>query len=94
MTGSGEETSRASDPQREAAIDRLKAKEGFRNLVVSALFVTVLVNVIWLATDRGDYWPIWPMIGLGIALVATGYNAYGPRRRGITEGDIEREMRR
>lgn len=42
------------------------------------IFVSVITTVIWLATNLsgGDnfhngFWPIWPMIGLGIPLVAS-----------------------
>ena len=49
--------------------------------------------VIWAATTLGGYfWPIWPIVGLAIALGFLAWATFG--QRPITEADIEREMRR
>ncbi|PRZ31397.1 uncharacterized protein DUF1707 [Antricoccus suffuscus] len=61
---------------------RRRADEGDedaqRRVAMAALSTWVLVafitTAVWLATgfggDHGGFWPIWPMIGLGIPLVA------------------------
>jgi hypothetical protein len=78
---------------REQALRRLEAKRNFtRNAVVFAA-VTALLVVIWALTNRGGYfWPIWPALGMGIALAINAWTAFG--QRSISEADIEREMPR
>lgn len=51
---------------------------GLRERVGSYLAVMVLLVVIWAATGAEYFWPMWPALGWGIALV-TGRHA--PRRR-------------
>lgn len=87
----GEETLAETDA-RQRAINRLKAKQGFKALAGTAVLVLVLCTVIWALSGQGYFWPIWVVFGFGIALVASGWKLYGPGRKGITEEDIEREM--
>jgi len=80
---------------REDAVRRLKAKRDLKSLAGVALLVTVITVVVWAATGADYFWPMWPMLGLGIALLAAAWQAYGPGEdRPITEEEIEREMRR
>ncbi len=77
--------------RREAAIKRLKAKRDFVRSLVAYLVVNAMLIVIWTLTDAGGYfWPIWPILGWGIALVLQGWNAY--LRKPISEDDIRREI--
>ena len=77
--------------RREAAIKSLKAKRDFVRSLVAYLVVNAMLVVIWALTDAGGYfWPIWPILGWGIALVLQGWNAY--LRKPISEDDIRREM--
>ena len=77
--------------RREAAIKSLKAKRDFVRSLVAYLVVNARLVVIWALTDAGGYfWPIWPILGWGIALVLQGWNAY--LRKPISEDDIRREM--
>ena len=80
------------DDAREQALGRLKARRSFKGLLISAAGVLALMIVIWALSGGGYFWPIWVVFGLGIALVATGWQAYGPRQQPITEDDIQREM--
>lgn len=80
------------DDARERALNRLKAQRSFRGLAVTAIGVLVLMIVIWALSGGGYFWPIWVVFGLGVALVASGWQAYGPRQRPITEDDIRREI--
>ncbi|HET6831261.1 MAG TPA: 2TM domain-containing protein [Solirubrobacterales bacterium] len=80
------------DDARERALNRLKAQRSFRGLAVTAVGVLVLMIVIWALSGGGYFWPIWVVFGLGVALVASGWQAYGPRQRPITEDDIRREI--
>lgn len=77
--------------RREAAIKVLKAKRDFLRSLVAYLVVNAMLVVIWALTDAGGYfWPIWPILGWGVALVLQGWNAY--LRKPISEDDIRREM--
>jgi len=82
----------AHEDARQQALNRLKAQRSFRGLVLSAIGVLALMIVIWALSGGGYFWPIWVVFGLGIGLVATGWQAYGPRQRPITEEDIQREI--
>ncbi len=81
-----------SDKQREAAIERLKAKRGFQGNLVSFVLVNALLIGIWAVSGAGFFWPIFVILGWGVGLVAHAWQVYG--RSGITEGDVEREMQR
>lgn len=74
------------------ALRRLKAQRSFRAMLVTSAGVLVAVVAVWLLSGRGYFWPIWVAFGLGIALITTGWQAYGPRERAISEEEIEREM--
>lgn len=50
--------------------------------------------VIWAVTGMGGFWPIWPIAGIAIGVVATGIRAFGPGSTGPSESDIQAEMRR
>lgn len=75
---------------------KLKAKKDFRNMGLVLVFVFVLTTAIWfLTTPAGYFWPIWPAFGIGIALLFTGYEAYGKGfERPITDDDINAEVER
>ena len=77
---------------REQALKRLKAQRAFRGLLVTAVGVMALMIAIWALSGGGYFWPIWVVFGLGIALITTAWQAYGPRESEITEADIEREL--
>ncbi len=80
------------DQAREIALKRLKAKRSFRNLLVTSAGVLTLMVVIWALSGGGYFWPIWVVFGLGIALVTTGWQAYGSTSGPITEDEIQSEM--
>ncbi len=78
--------------QREAAIQRLRARRAFHLHVTVYVAVNALLIVIWALTDRGYFWPIWPILGWGIALVIHYWAVF--MRKPITEDEIRREMGR
>lgn len=83
------------DDLRTFARKRIKAKREFWNLVFIFVIITVIVNTVWLYTGPNDYyWPMWPMLGFGIATLFTALGAYGPGGRPISEEQIDREIRR
>lgn len=81
------------DRARELAIQRLKLKQDFKGMLAGGLFAVVVSTVIWAMGDGGYYWPVWVILGVGIAVVVQGWKAYGPSNR-ITEADVQREMER
>lgn len=80
------------DDARTRALTRLKAQRSFRSLALTAVAVLALMVGIWALGGGGYFWPIWVAFGFGVALVASGWQAYGPRQRPITEEEIRREM--
>ena len=74
------------------AVKRLKAKEEFRvHLLIYALVNGMLV-LIWAMTGANFFWPIFPLAGWGIGLVAHAMDVYW--RREPTESEIASEMDR
>jgi uncharacterized membrane protein len=81
-----------TDDERRAAIHRLKNKQAFRQHVVAYVVVNAFLVAIWAVSGGGYFWPVWVLLGWGVALVFHAWSAYG--QRGITEADIQREMGR
>jgi len=81
-----------SNDQRQAAIQRLGAKQEFRGHLITYLAVNTLLVVVWAATGAGSFWPIWPIAGWGIGLAIHAFAIYG--RKPVTEEDIQAEMGR
>ena len=44
-----------------------------------SLAAAVFFSLIWAVTSRGYFWPVWPMLALGIGLIARGASAYTDR---------------
>jgi hypothetical protein len=76
---------------RERAIRRLKKRRDFYgHLFVYALVNGVLV-AIWAMTGlHGFFWPIFPIMGWGAAVVLNAWDAY--RYDGFSEEQIQREI--
>jgi Domain of unknown function (DUF1707)/2TM domain len=58
---------------------RSDPRSEFREHLGSYLRVMALLVVIWALTGMGYFWPVWPMLGWGIA-IAMHANAVRPRR--------------
>jgi hypothetical protein len=84
------------DELRKVARQNLKARNDFK--VMTAIFlvvIAILVAVWFFSGGPGTYfWPVWPIIGMSIAAVFVGLDAYGVTRRTITEADIDAEVAR
>lgn len=76
---------------RELAIQRLKLKQDFKGMLAGGVFAILVCIVIWLLGDGGYFWPVWVILGIGIAVAVQAWKAYGPSNR-ITEADVQREM--
>lgn len=83
----------ARDRDRERALESLEAKAGFRGHLTVYLLVMALLTGIWAATSFGDfYWPIFAMMGWGVAVAIHGFSLRWDREP--SEDDIEAEMER
>ena len=81
------------DDLRHEAITSLKKKEAFRSHLFTYLAVNALLVVIWFATGAdGIFWPIFPIVGWGIAVAGQAWDAY--KRNPITEDAVAREAER
>ena len=79
--------------QRELAIQRLRMKQDFKGIAAGGAFAVLVCIVIWLLGGAGYFWPVWVILGVGIAAISQGWKAYGPSNR-ITEADVQREIER
>ena len=79
---------------KKAAEERLNSQAGFKKMVGGFLIVIVISIVIWALTGQGDFWPIWVMLGLGIATAFSAWSAYGPRAKGPSQTEIEEEAKK
>jgi 2TM domain len=86
-------TSTSPDGQlRERAIKRLRAQADFRTHLMIYLAVNAFLVVIWVWNDNPFFWPIFPIVGWGIGVVANAWEAFRSDR--ITEDRIRREIDR
>ncbi len=79
----------STDPRREAAINRLKAKRDFMANVLSYVVINAIFVAIWAVGSRGFFWPIFTLGFWGLGLLLHAYSAFA---RPITEDDIRREI--
>jgi uncharacterized membrane protein len=63
---------------RERASERAQARRDALLLTLTGPLVTAVLLVVWAVTGAGYFWPIWPMLGMSIALVAALWRAFGP----------------
>ena len=78
---------------REQAVARLKKKRDFKTHLLMYVSVNAMLVAIWAITsDGGMFWPIFPILGWGIGVVANAWEVYG--RKPITEEEIQREAGR
>lgn len=76
------------------AISSVKAKSHFWFMVAVWLILSVLFVVIWLVGGRGQFWPVWPIVAIGIAVAFTFVRGYVRAGGAPTEERIQREIRR
>jgi hypothetical protein len=78
--------------KRAAAIRRLEAKRAFNLHATIYVAVNVLLIAIWAITGGRYFWPIWPILGWGVAVAIHYWMVF--KQKPITEDDIRREMER
>jgi hypothetical protein len=81
------------DELRERAVASLKKKRSFRASLITYLCVNAVLVVIWAISGAGFFWPIFPILGWGIAICLQYWDAYrGPRE--ISDDEISSEIER
>jgi 2TM domain len=77
---------------RDRAIAHLKKKGDFRGHLLIYTMVNAFFVAIWAITGAGFFWPIFPIVGWGIAVVMNAWDVY--RSPEPDEVKIRREMDR
>ena len=78
---------------RERAVKRLKKRRDFFGHLLVYLLVNAFLVVIWALGDSdGFFWPVFPIVGWGIAVVMNAWDVY--RNDEFDEDQIRREMGR
>jgi hypothetical protein len=72
------EATRPAPPASQTADRGGHARQAFYRHLTSYLSVNALLVGIWAFTGRGYFWPIWPIMGWGIAVVGQAVRALGP----------------
>jgi hypothetical protein len=65
-----------TDPER--AAERANARRDALLLTITGPLVTAVLLAAWAASGAGYFWPIWPMLGMSIAVVVALYRAFCP----------------
>jgi hypothetical protein len=77
---------------RDQAVANLRKKRDFQTNVLMYVVVNAVLVGIWAIAGGGFFWPIFPIAGWGIGIVAHAWDVYG--RKPITEDEIRRETDR
>ena len=84
----------SEDERRERAIARIKARRDFTWLAIRFALAGLVLVMIWFFTTRDSedafFWPIVPILGMGIALVARWRDAF--HRKPVTHDEVRRRM--
>lgn len=89
-----------ADDIRAAARARLKARNDFKIMLAIFGVIILLLIAIWFFSSglpsnfTAYFWPVWPILGMSIAAIFVGLDAYGITRRYITEEDVDAEIER
>ncbi|MFT4211360.1 MAG: 2TM domain-containing protein [Microbacterium sp.] len=79
---------------RDRAIQSLKQKQAFWYALGGWVVLSVFFTVIWLASGATYFWPLWPILGVGIGVAFAGIRAFGAGSGGPSEEKIQNEMKR
>jgi len=65
-----------TDPER--AEERAHARRDALLLTLTGPLVTAVLLALWAITGAGYFWPMWPMLGMSIAVLVALWRAFGP----------------
>lgn len=78
---------------REHALKHLKKKRDFWGHLLLYVMVNTFLVVVWAVTTPGVFfWPIFPIVGWGVGVVANAWDAF--RSDDFSEAQVRREMER
>jgi 2TM domain len=81
----------------DAAVKRVRAKQNFKRTAGVFAIIWLLFIAMWAVTAKEhsimNFWPIWPILGMGIGLAFMGWSAYGPGDQ-VTDAEVDAEMRK
>jgi uncharacterized ion transporter superfamily protein YfcC len=77
---------------RDQAVRYLKKQRDFRGHLLVYVLVNTFIVVIWAIGNNGFFWPVFVIVGWGIALAMNAWDVYG--RQEISEEAIQRELQR
>lgn len=80
-----------TDDQRQWAIGRIRAKQVLWVHVAVYFLVNAFLVFLWAINNTDYFWPMWPMLGWGIGIVAHAVTIYFGMAR-ISEEQIAREL--
>jgi hypothetical protein len=60
------------------ADERAHARRDALLLTFTGPLVAAVLLVAWAAAGGGYFWPVWPMLGMSIAVVVALWRAFGP----------------
>jgi 2TM domain len=84
----------SEDERRERAIGRIKAKRNFTRVAITFALVGLVLVMIWFFTTRDSvdafFWPIFPILGMGLALAAQWRNAF--HEKPVADDEVRRGM--
>lgn len=76
---------------RDRVIKRLKKRRDFQVHLLTYILVNAFLVGIWAISDvHGFFWPIFPILGWGVAVILNAWDVY--RGEEFTEDQIQREM--
>lgn len=76
---------------RERAITRLKKRSDFHgHLLMYVLVNSVLIGIWAVSSPHAFFWPVFPLMGWGIGVIAHAWDTYRPED--LSEDRIQREM--
>ena len=58
--------------------NRAQARRDALLLALTGPLITLVLLVAWAAAGAGYFWPIWPMLGMSIAVLVALWRAFGP----------------
>jgi fatty acid desaturase len=77
--------------QRAEARKRIERRRNLQGGVVAYVVINAFLVGVWAVTGAGYFWPGWVLAGWGVAMLL---GVWSYLRGGITDADIERELRR
>ena len=66
--------------------NRAQARRDALLLTLTGPLITLVLLVAWAAAGAGYFWPIWPMLGMSIAVLVALWRAFGPMSQAVATG--------